>query len=97
MPESENRGIIAMRGGAENDNPGSGSGAGHAFPRGCFSSPLISTSVSGRRQEFTVHIVQLACELWIPGAQHISCFAGRPGTTPVKDSDVFRSGIQQQL
>ena len=49
MPESEDRGIIALRGEAANDNPGSGSGAGGGAETRIDSAVMTLARLLGRR------------------------------------------------
>ena len=49
MPESEDRGIIAMRGVAANDNPGSGSGAGGGTEARIDTAVMTLARIIGRR------------------------------------------------
>ena len=49
MPESEDRGIIAMRGVAANDNPGSGSGAGGGAEARIDTTVMTLARLMGRR------------------------------------------------
>ena len=49
MPESEDRGIIALRGVAANDNPGSGSGAGGGAETRIDSAVMTLARLMGRR------------------------------------------------
>ena len=49
MPESEDRGIIAMRGVAANDNPGSGSGTGGGAEARIDAAVMTLARIIGRR------------------------------------------------
>ena len=49
MPESEDRGIIAMRGVAANDNPGPGSGAGGGVEARIDTAVMTLARIIGRR------------------------------------------------